>query len=60
MLLLLPFCYHEINGKTHLPEIIHCQGYGNDRHDYDGKSVFLVVFTEPQTDTEELEYVKWI
>lgn len=59
--LLFPFCGHKIGGgKTHLSEIIYRQRYGHDGHDYDGKSIFLIVFTKPQTDTEELKYVKWI
>lgn len=51
---------HKTGRETHLSEIIHCQSYGNDRHDYDGKSILLIVFAKPQTDTEELKYVKWI
>lgn len=46
--------------ETHLSEIIHGQSYGNDRHEDDGKGIFLVIFTEPQTDTEELKDVKRI
>jgi hypothetical protein len=46
--------------EAHLSEVIHGQSYGNDRHEDDGKSIFLVIFTEPQTDAEELKDVKWI
>lgn len=46
--------------ETHLPEVIHGQGYGNDRHEDDGKGILLVIFTEPQTDAEELKDVEWI
>lgn len=43
----LSFLNYKINGKTHLSEIIYCQSYGNDGHDYDGKSIFLIIFTKP-------------
>lgn len=59
-LLLLSFGDCKTGGETYHSEIIYCQSHGNDGHQYNGKRIFLIVFTKPQTDAEELKYVKWI